>query len=188
MWEKSDVDAIYERSENAIFSILDQFCEPKPFVLEAAAQLRERGIKIGSTTGYTDEMMHIVVPAAEKLGYTPDAWFTPNSVNNMGRPYPFMVFRNLEALGVSGVRAAIKVGDTIADIKEGKNAGMISVGVIEGSSVMGYTQEEYEALSAEQKVQECQRARAVYEACGADYVIGNLSGLCCLIDEIEQNG
>lgn len=64
----------------------------------------------------------------------------------------------------------------------------ISVGVIEGSSVMGYTQEEYEALSAEQKVQECQRARAVYEACGADYVIGNLSGLCCLIDEIEQNG
>ena len=41
-----------------------------------------------------------------------------------------MIFRNLEELGVSSVNTAIKVGDTVADIKEGKNAGMISVGII----------------------------------------------------------
>lgn len=187
MWEKSDVDAIYERSETAIFGILDQFSTPKPFVLETVKELRKRGIKIGSTTGYTDEMMNIVVPAAKKQGYAPDAWFTPNSVNNMGRPYPFMVFRNLEMLKISSVNAAIKVGDTIADIKEGKSAGMISVGIIEGSSVMGYSQEEYEALTPEQKARECQRVRAVYEACGADFVINNMSELCSLIDQIAQS-
>ena len=49
-----------------------------------------------------------------------------------------MVFRNLEALNVSSVNGAIKVGDTAADIKEGKNAGLISVGVVEGSSVMDF--------------------------------------------------
>lgn len=186
MWELSDVDAVYKESETAIFGILDQFSTPKPHVPDAVAALRERGIKIGSTTGYTDEMMNIVVPNAEKQGYTPDAWFSPNAVNNMGRPYPYMIFKNLEVLNVSSVDAAIKVGDTVADIKEGKAAGMISVGIVEGSSVMGMMQDEYEALSAEEKVFQNERVRKVYEACGADYVINNMSELCDLIDKIEQ--
>lgn len=186
MWDKADVDAIYEKSETAIFSILDKFSTPKPFVLDTVAKLRERGIKIGSTTGYTTEMMEIVTKSAEEQGYKPDIWFCPNHTDNKGRPYPYMVFRNLEALGVSSVNAAIKIGDTVADIKEGKSAGMISVGIIEGSSVMGYTEAEYEALSLEQKAAEADKVRKVYGACGADYVIGNMSELMALIDEIEK--
>ena len=185
-WELNDVDAVYKESEKAIFEILDQFSTPKPYVLEAVTELRKKGIKIGSTTGYTDEMMNIVVPNAEKQGYVPDAWFSPNAVNNMGRPYPYMVFKNLEVLNVSGVDAAIKVGDTVADIKEGKAAGMISVGIIEGSSVMGMMQEEYETLSDEDKAVQIDRVHKIYESCGADYVINNMSELCDLIDKIEQ--
>lgn len=186
MWNRNDVDAVYKESEKAIFEILDKFSTPKPYVLSAIAALRERGIKIGSTTGYTDEMMQIVVPNAEKQGYAPDAWFSPNAVNNMGRPYPYMIFKNLEALNVSSVAAAIKVGDTVADIKEGKAAGMISVGIIEGSSVMGLMENEYEALSAEEKSAHIDRVRKVYEDCGADYIINNMSELLELIDKIEQ--
>lgn len=185
MWEKADVDAIYQKSESAIFHILDQFGTPKPYVLDAIRELRERGIKIGSTTGYTDEMMKIVMPAAAAQGYAPDAMFTPNAVNDMGRPYPFMVFKNLEVLGVSSVRNAIKVGDTAADIREGKNAGMISVGIIEGSSVMGYTEAEYEGLSPEEKAAQDQRVREFYQSCGADYVISDMSELPALITRIE---
>ena len=40
-----------------------------------------------------------------------------------------------------------KVGDTISDIKEGKNAGVFTVGVTEGSSQMGLSLAEFEALS-----------------------------------------
>ena len=184
MWTKEDVDAVYQKSETSIMDILDQYSDPKPYVIETVAELRRRGIKIGSTTGYTDEMMDIVVPEAKKRGYEPDAWFSANSTGNMGRPYPFMIFRNLEALKVSSVRAAVKVGDTAADIKEGKNAGMISIGIIEGSSVMGLNAEEYEALSDEKKEIECERVRRVYEDCGADYVIKNMGDLCPLLDTI----
>ena len=45
----------------------------------------------------------------------------------------------------------LKVGDTASDIKEGKHAGVWSAGVIVGSSEMGLTEEEYEALSPEEK-------------------------------------
>lgn len=180
-WSEEDVKTIYGKMEAMTMKILPNFVDVKPYVLETIEKLREMGIKIGSTTGYTDEMMSIVVPAAKANGYDPDVWFSPNSAGNVGRPYPYMMFRNMEALHVSDVRKVIKVGDTVADIKEGKNAGVITVGVVEGSSVMGYTQAEYEALTEEEKEQECKRAAKIFEETGADYVIKDMRGLLELI-------
>lgn len=185
-WTRADVDAVYHKSESGIMEILHDFAQPKPHVLEAVEILRERGIQIGSTTGYTDEMMNIVVPEAEKRGYRPDAWFSPDAVNKMGRPYPFMIFKNLEALRISSVSAAIKVGDTTADIKEGKNAGLLSIGVVEGSSVMALSEAEYNALSPEEKCACHAQVTKIYQDCGADYVIDNMSSLPDLIDLIQQ--
>lgn len=182
-WTEEDVNAVYGKMEAMTMKILPDFADVKPYVLETIAELRKQGIKIGSTTGYTDEMMSIVVPAAKKNGYEPDVWFSPNTAGNMGRPYPYMMFRNMEALKVSDVRNVIKVGDTVADIKEGKNAGVITVGVIEGSSVMGYTQEEYEALTEEEKEKECARTAEVFHTAGADYVIKDMRGLIELIQK-----
>ena len=59
---EEDVDAVYAQFEPKLFSILDQYAAPKPFAVETAAKLREMGVKIGSTTGYTDAMMNIVRP------------------------------------------------------------------------------------------------------------------------------
>ena len=70
----ADVDAVYSHFEPKLLSILDRFADPKPGVIDAVAALREAGLKIGSTTGYTDAMMEIVVPKAAELGYAPDHW------------------------------------------------------------------------------------------------------------------
>lgn len=182
---EADIDQVYDSSESAIMEILDGFAEPKPYVLDVIKTLRDWGIKIGSTTGYTDEMMAIVVPQAKAAGYEPDCWFSPNAVNNMGRPYPYMVFENLKKLQVTSVKNAIKVGDTVSDIKEGLAAGMISVGVIEGSSVMGLTEAEYDALSTTEKEQACEKTRKVFEEAGADYILLNMSELPELIQKLE---
>ncbi|HIU96587.1 MAG TPA: phosphonoacetaldehyde hydrolase [Candidatus Copromorpha excrementipullorum] len=185
-WTRADVDQVYKVSEEAIMEILPDFAGPKPYVTDTVKMLRGRGISIGSTTGYTSEMMGIVAPAAAAKGYEPDVYITPDDVGGKGRPYPYMIFRNLEKLGVSSVAAAIKVGDTVADIKEGKNAGLISVGIVEGSSVMGLTEEEYEALPQEEKVTQQKNVTETYFRCGADHVILNLSRLEELIDLIER--
>lgn len=176
-WTDEDADRVYRRSEELILSLLPDYAEPIPHVLNAVAQLRAGGIKIGSTTGYNDEMMAIVVPAAEKAGYKPDCWFSSDSTDKMGRPYPYMIFRALETLKVSSVKAAVKVGDTVADIQEGQNAGLITVGLIEGSSLMALSREQYDALSPEQQQAEIDRVRKVYADCGADYAIRNMSEL-----------
>lgn len=178
---EEDIDEMYGLFEEKLMGILERFAEPKPYVLETVATLRQIGIKIGSTTGYTDEMMEIVTKAAKEKGYEPDVWFSPNAVGDAGRPYPFMIFKNMEALNISDVRHVVKVGDTVSDIKEGKHAGVISVGVLEGSSEMGLTEEEYEALSEEERKALLEKTTKKFREAGADYVINNMGELLTLL-------
>lgn len=182
---EDDVEEIYQKSEKLILTILKDFSAPKPYVVESIAKLREMGIKIGSTTGYNDEMMGIVVPKAAELGYEPDMWISPDATNKKGRPYPYMIFENMKRLGVLSVDNVIKVGDTIADIVEGKNAGVISVGILEGSSLMALSEEEYSKLSTEEQKSAKEKIRNIYLENGADYVIDNMSQLSELITTIE---
>lgn len=178
---EEDVEAVYAQFEPKLFSILENYSSPKPFVLETVDTLRKMGIKIGSSTGYTDTMMDIVVKGAAKEGYSPDFWISPDGVGGKGRPYPYMIFENMKVLGVSSVKNVVKVGDTVSDIREGVSAGVWSVGVIEGSSELGLTQEEFEQMSPEQKEKECCRVEQVFRKAGADFVIDNLSQLPALI-------
>lgn len=189
LWEEAygrqpddkDVQAVYEQFEPKLLSILNRYSDPKPFVLDTVAELRSMGLKIGSTTGYTDKMMEIVVPEAAKQGYAPDCWFSPDSVGGKGRPCPYMIFRNMQQLQISSVRSAVKVGDTVSDIREGVNAGLWTVGVIEGSSELGLSREEWEALSDEERRAEAKRAESSFRSAGADFVIMNMSELPGLV-------
>lgn len=181
-----DIDNMHDIFLDKLMNILHNYGEPKPFVVETIQQLRNKGIKIGSTTGYTDEMMDIVTREAKKRGYEPDCMFSPTSTKNVGRPYSFMLFKNLEELKVSSVKNVIKVGDTVSDILEGKNAGVYTVGVIDGSSEMALTEEEFNALNDDEKEVQRERVSKIFKDAGADFVIYDVRGLLELIDYIEN--
>lgn len=175
--EEQNVQEVYQVFKPKLLEMLECYAAPKPYVLETVQKLREKGIKIGSTTGYTNEMMEIVRRKAKEAGYEPDSCFTPDATKQLGRPYPYMIFKNMQELNLSCVNSVIKVGDTVSDIKEGKYAGVHTVGVIEGSSEMGLTQAEYEALSDSQKQEEIARVTNIFKQAGADAVILNMKEL-----------
>ena len=112
---------------------LKQYAAPNSGVVKTAAKLREMSLKIGSMTGYTDAMMAVVTENAAKQGYAPDAWFSPDSVDGLGRPNPYMIFANMQKFQVPSVQVVVKVGDTVSDIQEGRNAGVRSLGVLEAA-------------------------------------------------------
>lgn len=163
--------------EEKLLSILHMYAEPKPGVLEVVKKLRKNGMKIGSTTGYTDKMMEIIVPIAAEKGYAPDVWVSPDSVGGKGRPYPYMIFKNMEALCIKNVRNVLKIGDTVSDIKEGKNAGVRTAGVVIGSSEMGLSSAEFEALSPEEKEKKCAQISQRFIEAGADKVFYTLEDM-----------
>lgn len=185
LFTERDVKAMHDIFASKLMTILHEFATPKPYVLDTVAQLRAKGYKIGSTTGYNDAMMSIVVPEAAKRGYAPDCWFSPDSTNGKGRPFPYMIFENLAALEVPSVRAAVKIGDTASDIQEGVNAGVWTVGVLEGSSAAGVTMEEYDAMDGLAREHVLQKAARLYRDNGADFVIQNLSELPGVLAQIE---
>nr|MBT3133448.1 phosphonoacetaldehyde hydrolase [Streptococcus vestibularis] len=65
---EADIQEMYEEFEKILFAILPRYASPINGVKEVIASLRERGIKIGSTTGYTREMMDIVAKEAALQG------------------------------------------------------------------------------------------------------------------------
>lgn len=184
---EEDVDALYTSFEPQLLAALRDYAVPKPNVAKTVAVLRERGVKIGSTTGYTDAMLRIVAAEAAVQGYAPDAWVTPDSTGQCGRPYPYMIFRNMEMLRLEDVRGVVKVGDTLADIEEGKRAGVWSVGVVEGSSMLGMKEAQFAALPVEEKA--ALRARAVkqYRKAGVDFVIDGIEDIFSVIAAIESS-
>ncbi|VEI13599.1 phosphonoacetaldehyde hydrolase [Trueperella bialowiezensis] len=173
-WTEDDVQEIYEISEKKILELIPKYSQVKPYVVDTIAKLRDMGVKIGSTTGYTASMMELVLPRAAAEGYSPDSMMTPDDVGGFGRPYPYMVFRNLEALKIDSVHKALKVGDTVSDIREGQHAGLDTVGIIEGSSLMGLTQAEYEALSDPEREAADAKVKATYEEIGATYIVRDI--------------
>ena len=149
---EENVKELFGIFEEKLLSILHMFADPKPGVPEVISRLRTKG-------------------------YEPDCWFSPDSTEQKGRPYPYMIYRNMEKLGIMDVRKVIKVGDTVSDIKEGKNAGAFSVGVIVGSSELGLSQEEFEALSWQEQQEKCKKTAQRFLDAGADKVVYTLEEL-----------
>lgn len=182
---EEDVNKLYAEFEPMLFETLEEYTTPIPHVVETIEKLRQNGLKIGSTTGYTREMMNIVEPNAAKKGYSPDFLVTPSEVSQ-GRPYPWMCYKNAEALGVSPMSAMVKVGDTLSDVKEGVNAGMWSVAVIKGSSELGLTQEEVENMNKEELKIKMEAVSKKFKEAGAHFVIETMAELEDVLVRIEN--
>lgn len=175
-WSTNDLHEIYCSFEQHLFPSLEQFTDPIPGVLDVVRELRNQNIKIGSTTGYTREMMRLVQPAAEARGYVVDSLETPDGLP-AGRPAPYMIHKNIQNLGILSVSQVVKVGDTIADIEEGRNAGVISIGVIKGSSELGLSLEEYSSLPALELEERKKTVALNMRKAGADFVLDNIEEL-----------
>ncbi|MFM1653600.1 phosphonoacetaldehyde hydrolase [Brevibacillus sp. B_LB10_24] len=181
---EKDIDALYADFEPMLFSILRNYCTPIPGAIELVERLRQAGLKVGSTTGYTAKMMSIVTAEAKKQGYAPDLLVPPDDVP-AGRPYPWMIYQNAMALGVYPMKHIIKVGDTLSDIKEGVNAGVWTVGVIKGGSELGMSEREVKECDPDVLADKMDAVARRFKAAGADYVIGTIGELDQLIPKIN---
>ncbi len=171
--------------EDTLFANIEQHCDVKDYVIETVEALKKQGVKVGSTTGYTSTMMESVLKKSRENGYSPDFCVTSDQVPK-GRPQPYMIWTNLMEFGISDPREAVKVGDTVADIKEGVNANCWTVGVITGSSELGLTRDEVAELSNEELQKRKQAVRATYYKAGADYIIDDMDELLGVIADINQ--
>lgn len=184
-WNEDDIEEVYQCFEANLRTVVTEYSKLIPGVKETIDKLREMGLKIGSTTGYTSDIMQYALPVAKEQGYEPDCVVTPD-VTEYSRPTPFMVFECMRQLNVYPPKLVVKAGDTVMDILEGKNAGAWSVGIIKGSSVVGLNEAEYNALDDAARKELHEKARKTYLDAGADYVIDDITELPEVIAKINE--
>jgi phosphonoacetaldehyde hydrolase len=181
----ADMDSLFEAFVPMQIEVVKDYSEPIPGCLQAIEELRKRGIKIGSTTGYIRAMMDALMPAAAEKGYAPDSTVCPDEVP-AGRPFPWMVYQNLMQLEVYPMQSVVKVGDTLADIEEGLNAGAWTVGLSQTGNLMGLTEEEFNSLSEEDQAAALDRVEDQLYRAGAHYVIDGIWDMPDVVEEIND--
>ena len=181
---EADVDDLFNNFVPMQLSVLREYAEPIPGLLDVIKQLRDRGIKIGSTTGYIRSMMDVLAPVAAQKGYAPDCIICPDEVP-AGRPYPWMCYQNAIQLEVFPMQAMVKVGDTLPDIEEGLNAGMWTVGLSLTGNLLGLSELEVNALANEVKNNMREKTSSQLYQAGAHYVIDGIWDLPKILEDIE---
>lgn len=154
----------------------------------AAATLehcRRRGLRLGSSTGYTKPLMEVLIPAARAQGLEFEAVVCADDVPQ-GRPAPWMCLENARQLGVFPMEAIVAVDDTTVGIEAGLNAGMWTVGVAASGNLMGLSESELLALDADDQKARVEAASQKLLASGADFAVPSVADLPGVLDEIER--
>lgn len=180
----ADIDEMFHNFVPLQQSVVKNHANVIEGVAEIVEDLRQAGIKIGSTTGYTSAIMEVVTPIAKEQGYEPD-YLVTGDWKPGGRPAPWMLFENLRQLGAYPLESVVKVGDTIPDIEEGLNAGVWSVAVVDSSNEMGLNADSWNELDEAEKEKLRIPVREKFQRAGAHYVIDSLDELVDVIDDIE---
>ena len=108
--------------------------KPMPYAERIFDELKNRNIKVVLNTGYDANIASLLL---EKLnwhvGQTIDAVITASDVAN-SRPNPDMIFLAMQNMEINEAAFVVKVGDSITDIEEGKNAGCgLTIGITTGA-------------------------------------------------------
>ncbi len=171
-----DVEALYRDFLPLQQQILASHSQLIPGAATTAAWLKQRGIRIGSSTGYTRELMAIVLPLAAKQGYAPEFCVCPDEVG-AGRPAPDLNLRAMERLGIDDPAACLVVDDTVVGIAAGLAAGMPTVAVTRTGNALGLSPEAVAAFDPAALAAQLATITATFRAAGADHTLETVADL-----------
>jgi phosphonoacetaldehyde hydrolase len=181
-----DVDALYARFLPLQLDHIARFSDPIPGAVEVLEQLRARGVRTGSSSGYPRAVMDRLVPCARERGLRLDHALAGDDLKPGGRPGPWMALANAIELGVTDVAACVKVDDTGPGIAEGLGAGMWTVGVALSGNEAGLSLEEVRGLAPDLRRTVRDRAADRLRSWGAHEVVDTVADLPWVLDAIER--
>jgi phosphonoacetaldehyde hydrolase len=182
---RADIGAIYGALEPLIEAAATRCADLIPGAAGVAAALRARGVKIGSGTGYTRQMMSGILPRAAAQGYAPDVVVCAGETAS-GRPAPLMTWKALVELDAWPAQACVKVDDATVGIEEGRLAGCWTIGLAASGNGVGLSLAEYGALPEAERRARVGASAAALKAAGADYVIDTVADIELALEEIAQ--
>lgn len=181
---EADIDALYDEFIPLQVESLPGYCDLIPGVVECVAWLREHGVPVATTTGYNREMTGIVLEGMKRRSFVPDLAICGSDVP-AGRPAPWMIFRAMEELRICPPSAVAVIGDTLADVRSGVNAGAWTVGVTRTGNMLGLTEAQVEQLDEGALCELLAQAEEEMLTAGADAVLESFADLPSLLEDAD---
>jgi len=166
-------------------ALLASHADVIPGALAALAYCRERGLRIGSSSGYAAPLMQELVSLARAADLHVDAVVSASEVS-AGRPAPWMIFANMQRLGVYPPAAVVTVDDTDVGIAAGINAGTWTIGVVESGNLFGLSARELAELDVVERWRRFAVGREAMLAAGAHYAVASVAELPRVLEEIGR--
>lgn len=182
--DEGTIDELYAAFLATQGQVLIDHSAPIPGCVDMLRQCLERGLRLGSSTGYTAALMELLVPAAREQGVEFEAMVCTDDVP-AGRPAPWMCLENARRLGVYPVDAIVAVDDTVVGVEAGRNAGMWAVGVAGTGNLIGLSETELTALPDADRRSRLDAAHEKLRLAGADFTIDSVADLPQTLDKIE---
>jgi phosphonatase-like hydrolase len=133
--DEAQANAIHTSFTKALEIAYNTFeLKPQPGAEAVFSALKEKGIAVVLNTGYNRATAEsILQKLGWQVGMQVDALVTATDVV-YNRPNPDMILLAMQQLCVGDAATVVKVGDSIIDIEEGKNAGCgLSIGITTGA-------------------------------------------------------
>ncbi len=125
-------DSVYREFLHELESNLSSISEIDG-TTELFRYLKSKDIHVGVGSGFP---MQVVQAIASQLGWLGKGlldYVGSAEQVGAGRPNPKMILDAMQQLNITDGRKVVKIGDTVVDVQEGKNAGAWTVAVLTGS-------------------------------------------------------
>lgn len=183
-FDEADVQAIFDVFEPLNVAAVEAHSALIPGAKATLDWCAARGIRIGSTTGYTRPIMRRLAPLAAAQGFAPEVVVCAGDMA-AGRPAPLQMWKAMAEMGVWPAHAVVKLDDTPPGIGEGRAAGTWAVGVALTGNIGGLSAAELATLDPAARDALRVRATAELAEAGADLVIDSIADLPAAVTEIE---
>lgn len=156
------IEPVFADFKSSLNSHLQFINKEIPGTSDVFKKLRSNGIKVAVGSGFP----HAVVEAiAYNLQWTEIVdYLSSAEKEGHGRPHPAMIQAAMNYCGIQDIRCVVKVGDTKADISEGRNAGCWTVAVLTGT-----------------------QSRQDLESAGPDFIIDSVANLFDVLAQITSS-
>ena len=182
---EADLERIFQALGPLMIRSADRCSDLIPGAARVAQDLEARGVRIGSGTGYSPDMMAPILRRAAEQGYAPEVVICAGDTPT-GRPSPQPLWQALIRLDAWPAHLCVKVDDAEVGVQEGRHAGCWTVGVAASGNGVGLSLEELNALSEDDRRARIGLAGAVLKGAGAHLIIDSVADLPVALEEIER--
>ena len=148
----STVNTLFHQFELILNRHINSISKEQPGTTPLFKYLKEKGVLIAVGSGFSEGVVQQLVTnmgwnkhsSSASSSSSSSSSSSPSSplisylgsvdrVGGRSRPDPAMVIDAMKVLSITDPSSVLKIGDTVADIEEGKNAGVKTIGVTTGT-------------------------------------------------------